>query len=61
MISSMSGSFVPPTWVSEGCSQNRVQAIGSIPQASRVSVTEGTSDTTSMASVRCWLDPMPDR
>jgi hypothetical protein len=45
-MASMSGFFVPPTWVNDGCSQNRVHATGSIPQASSVSVIEGTSEIT---------------
>ena len=41
-----SGSLVPPTCGRSGCSQNRVQATGSTPQASSVSVTDGTRLTT---------------
>ena len=41
-MASMSGSLVPPTWGSSGCSQNRVQAAGGWPQLMRVSVADGT-------------------
>src|SRR5262249_16129416 len=41
-----SGSFVPPTAGSSGCSQNRVTPTGVTPHASNVSVIEGTRLTT---------------
>jgi hypothetical protein len=38
--------LVPPTAGRSGCSQNRVHATGSTPQARRVSVADGTRLTT---------------
>ena len=46
MMASMSGSFVPPTARSSGCSQKRVTATGVTPHARRVSVADGTRLTT---------------
>ena len=45
-MASTSGSLVPPTCGRSGCSQKRVQATGVTPQASSVSVTDGTRLTT---------------
>src|SRR5262249_44384617 len=45
-MAATSGSLVPPTVGKPGCSQNRVTATGRTPQASSVSVTEGTRLTT---------------
>ena len=56
-MAATSGSLVPPTWVSWGCSQKRVQATGSTPQASNVSVTDGTRLTTRGVTLRCY--PIP--
>jgi hypothetical protein len=49
-IAPTSGSLVPPTRGMRGCSQNLVQATGSIPQASNVSVADGTRETTLITS-----------
>ena len=46
------GSFVPPTWRRCGCSQNRVHATTSTPQASSVSVADGTRLTTRTPALR---------
>src|SRR5262249_59988595 len=45
-IASTSGFLVPPIVGRSGCSQNRVHATGSTPNARSVSVTDGTSETT---------------
>ena len=45
-MAATSGSLVPPTCGRSGCSQNRVHATGVTPQASSVSVTDGTRLTT---------------
>src|SRR5262249_34231846 len=52
-IAATSGFFVPPTVGSPGCSQKRVHAIGVTPSASRVSVADGTSETTRGAALTC--------
>src|SRR5258708_25118192 len=41
-----SGRLVPPTVGTPGNSQNRVHAIGTTPSATRVSLADGTNDTT---------------
>src|SRR5579859_4209481 len=46
MMAARSGSLVPPTALSSGCSQNLVTPTGRMDQASRVSVTDGTRLTT---------------
>src|SRR5580704_4774577 len=46
MMAATSGSLVPPTALSSGCSQNLVTPTGRMDQASKVSVTEGTRLTT---------------
>ena len=45
-MAATSGFFVPPTVGTPGASQKRVTATGVTPQASRVSVTDGTRLTT---------------
>ena len=67
-MAATSGSLVPPTCGRSGCSQNRVHATGVTPQASSVSVTDGTRLTTRacgrarhMRSSSCssWLRTRP--
>ena len=53
VIAATSGFLVPPTVGMPSNSQNRVQATGTIPSATSVSLADGTSETTRGVALTC--------